>query len=369
MDPAARARRTRPAGACTGATTRPTTGPRAACPPDVRPATHALYGYVRTADEIVDGPRRAATPAARRAALDAWEAELDRGLAAGALPHPVVGALVDAGRRHRLPLGELQRLHGARCASTASPVASRPGRSSSATWTAPPARSGRIMAPLLGVPERHHADFGRLGLAFQLTNFLRDVREDYELDRIYLPPRTASASACAEADLGRRALDRRLRALRRARGRAARAGCSRPPSRRSRRRPLARGPASGWPARVYERVLDRVEARIDVLGRRAGLRAWMLPGVGGEGAAPVTRRATLRGAERTPLRRSAPTCSCAARASPGWPWRASWPARGRRARGRPLRDRRARDVRLRGADAVAAGDGRRSARSARRSRA
>ena len=38
-------------------------------PRDVRPATHALYGYVRTADEIVDGPRRPPTPAARRAAL------------------------------------------------------------------------------------------------------------------------------------------------------------------------------------------------------------------------------------------------------------------------------------------------------------
>src|SRR3954465_1685159 len=73
-------------------------------PRDVRPATHALYGYVRTADEIVDGPRRPPTPAARRAALDAWEAELHAGGAAGAA---VVGALADAADRHRLPLEEL----------------------------------------------------------------------------------------------------------------------------------------------------------------------------------------------------------------------------------------------------------------------
>ena len=46
---------------------------------------------------------------------------------------------------------------------------------------------GRIMAPLLGVPERHHAGYGRLGLAFQLANFIRDVREDTRLDRVYLP--------------------------------------------------------------------------------------------------------------------------------------------------------------------------------------
>ncbi len=40
-------------------------------PAGVRPATHALYAYVRTADQIVDGPRRPPTPTARRAALDA----------------------------------------------------------------------------------------------------------------------------------------------------------------------------------------------------------------------------------------------------------------------------------------------------------
>ena len=80
-------------------------------PAEIRPATHALYGYVRTADEIVDGPRRPASAEARRAALDAWERELERGRAAGRSPHPVVGALVDAGRRHRLPLGELAHVH------------------------------------------------------------------------------------------------------------------------------------------------------------------------------------------------------------------------------------------------------------------
>ena len=46
-------------------------------PAELRPATHALYGYVRTADQIVDGPRRAPTPAERRAALDPG-AELGR---------------------------------------------------------------------------------------------------------------------------------------------------------------------------------------------------------------------------------------------------------------------------------------------------
>src|ERR671910_20082 len=60
-------------------------------PEEIRPATHALYGYVRTADEIVDGPYRPASADARRAALDAWERDLHHGPARGRSLHPVVG--------------------------------------------------------------------------------------------------------------------------------------------------------------------------------------------------------------------------------------------------------------------------------------
>src|SRR4051812_47340769 len=171
-------------------------------PRDKRPATHALYGYVRTADEIVDGPRRPADPSARRAALDAWEAELARGLEAGASRHPVVGALVDAGVRHGLPLHELGAyMHSMRV--DCGPVRIGSWEELEAYMHGSAGSVGRIMAPLLGVPERHHADFGRLGLAFQLTNFIRDVREDHALDRIYLPRADREHFGVAEEDLGR----------------------------------------------------------------------------------------------------------------------------------------------------------------------
>ena len=73
-------------------------------PRDVQPAVHALYGFVRGADQIVDGSRRPPPGRARREALDAWQAELERGLASGRSEHPVIAALVDAGPRHGLPL-------------------------------------------------------------------------------------------------------------------------------------------------------------------------------------------------------------------------------------------------------------------------
>ena len=80
-------------------------------PADVRPVVHALYGFVRGADEIVDGRGRAVEPAARLAALDAWERALERGLAGGTSDHPVIAALVDAGLRLELPPRGAARLH------------------------------------------------------------------------------------------------------------------------------------------------------------------------------------------------------------------------------------------------------------------
>ena len=247
-------------------------------PREIRPATHALYGYVRTADEIVDGPQRPASAEARRAALDAWERELHDGLAQGRSPHPVVGALVDAGRRHRLPLGELRTYMGSMRIDCA-PVRIGTWEELEAYMDGSAGSVGRIMAPLLGVPARHHGGYGRLGQAFQLANFIRDVREDTSLDRVYLPAEDRAAFGVAEADLARERASPELRALlalevRRARGLFAEAEPA-----------IAAAPASvrsgiRFAVGVYERVLDRVERiDFDVLGRGTGVRTWQLPGV------------------------------------------------------------------------------------------
>jgi phytoene synthase len=245
-------------------------------PEEIRPATHALYGYVRTADEIVDGPRRPADPPARRAALDAWEAELEAGLASGRSRQPVIGALVDAGRRHRLPLGELRAYMGS-MRLDCSPVRIETWDELVTYMEGSAGSVGRIMAPLLGVPEDHHAGFGRLGLAFQHANFIRDVREDRRLDRIYLPGEDRRRFGVADADFARPTATAELRALvanevRRARELFASADAA-----------VEAAPASVRPGirlacAIYLGVLDRVEAiGYDVLGRRPRLPAWQLP--------------------------------------------------------------------------------------------
>jgi len=246
-------------------------------PAEIRPATHALYGYVRTADEIVDGPRRPASAEARRAALDAWERELERGLAAGRSPDPVVGALVDAGRRHRLPLEEL-RTYMRSMRIDCAPVRIETWPELESYMDGSAGSVGRIMASLLGVPERHHAGYGQLGRAFQLANFIRDVREDAGLDRVYLPAEDRARFGVGEGDLSGAHASPELRALLAHEVRRARAlfAASEPA--------IAAAPGSvrsgvRFAVGIYLRVLVRVERiDFDVLGRRAGVRAWQVPG-------------------------------------------------------------------------------------------
>src|SRR3954454_7703278 len=153
-------------------------------PGAVRPAIHAVYGFVRTADQIVDGPDRPPTAAARRHALDAWEQQLERARC-GAAAHPVTRALVDAGGRHGLPLDEL-RTYMTSMRVDCAPVRIRDDAELDRYMNGSAAAVGRIMAPLIGASERGE-EVARLGMAFQLANFVRDVREDWTLDRVYLP--------------------------------------------------------------------------------------------------------------------------------------------------------------------------------------
>jgi 15-cis-phytoene synthase len=232
-------------------------------PREVRPAVHALYGFVRGADEIVDGPRRLPPGAPRRAALDAWHAELECGLAAGRSEHPVIAALVDAGPRHAMPLHLLGRYVESMRVDCDEPLRIRSRAQLDDYMEGSAATVGRIMAPLLGAPEPEPV--ARLGVAFQLTNFIRDVPLDWRMDRVYLPglPEDDLRAGAATDPLR----ERIAQEVARARGLFAdSAGVVVAPGMRHGVR-IARA--------VYARVLDRVErSGYDVLGARVRLRPW-----------------------------------------------------------------------------------------------
>jgi phytoene synthase len=234
-------------------------------PREIRPAVHALYGYVRGADDIVDRARKGTGTVL---ALNAWERELEEGRRRGASDHPVIAALVDAGAKHDLPLEEL-RVYMRSMRVDCGRVRIATEGELNAYMDGSAAAVGRVMAPLLGSDEAE--EVGRLGVAFQLTNFIRDVREDWQLDRVYLPglPEDELARGEAGAQL-RRAVEQQVD-----RARALFDATAPVPERCH---PAVRGGMKLARA-VYVGVLDRVEASgYDVLGRRTSLAPWEMAG-------------------------------------------------------------------------------------------
>jgi len=242
-------------------------------PAEVRPAVHALYGFLRGADQLVDGRRRAATPEARLRALDAWQAELERGLERGFSEHPVIAAVIDAGIRYGLPMSELS-VYMDSMRVDCGPVRLGTREDLDRYMRGSAGAVGLLMAPLLDTPPPLHAAMARLGVAFQLTNFIRDVREDYELDRVYLPAEDRARFGVSERDIAQGRVTpgfRSLLAREVGRARELFAATSTLPDALS---PGVR-PGMRLARTMYAGVLDRVEAiGFDVLRGSAALPPW-----------------------------------------------------------------------------------------------
>ena len=233
-------------------------------PAERRSAVHALYGFVRGADEIADD--RGANPHSRRSALDSWQAELERGLERGSSDHPIIAALVHAGPRFGMPLDLMPRYMDAMRSDCDGPVRMVTQAQLDA-YMHGTATVGRLVAPLLDASPRDTEQLESLGVAFQLTNLIRDVREDWSMGRVYLP-------GLYETDLARGAATDRLRehiAVQVARARS----LFRDVDAGALTLPLAFRPGVRVARSVYLRVLDRVERQdYDVITRTGALRPW-----------------------------------------------------------------------------------------------
>jgi phytoene synthase len=178
-------------------------------PKRVRHATYVLYAFFRVADEIVDNPD--GPPDTQRDQLEQLQgaalgdATDDLVLAAFselreryAIPDDVVTEFVDAmatditKRRYATP-AELDDYMGGSAAAV-----------------------GEMMTVVMQPddPETARPHARALGEAFQLTNFLRDVREDIiERDRIYLPRTARSEHGVTEGQIARCEMDESFAAL------------------------------------------------------------------------------------------------------------------------------------------------------------
>jgi phytoene/squalene synthetase len=151
-----------------------------------RPSVHALYGFARLADEIVDD---ATTPGDPAVALNSLEKALNEALSGGPYAHPVLLALADTVRRHDIDDALFTEfLASMRMDLTITGYATFADLAEYTHGSA--GVIGLQMLPVLGtvVPRAEAAPYAAaLGEAFQLTNFLRDVGEDLDRGRLYLP--------------------------------------------------------------------------------------------------------------------------------------------------------------------------------------
>ncbi|MFB6633599.1 phytoene/squalene synthase family protein [Streptomyces sp. NPDC056362] len=165
-------------------------------PLDRRSAVHALYGFARHADDIVDDMATVVSPAERSSALDVLEAQWHRAVRGERVPEPAVAAAADTRARYDIsPCHFDHFLASMRDDLVVRDYATYDDLRGYMYGSA--AVIGLQMTPILGtVAAREEAEpyAAALGIAFQLTNFLRDVGEDLDRGRVYLPADLLAAS-------------------------------------------------------------------------------------------------------------------------------------------------------------------------------
>lgn len=181
-------------------------------PPDKKAAMCAIYAFMRYSDDVSD---EAAADQSKAEQMRQWRAALDRALVGDYGDSLILPAFHDVVRGYSIPphyfhelidgtemdltkkrYGTWEELHQY-CYRVASIV----GFVCIHVWGFDPA-DGRTM---------QYAE--ACGLAFQLTNILRDVKEDAERDRIYLPQEDLQRFGVSEDDLKRGVVNDRFRDL------------------------------------------------------------------------------------------------------------------------------------------------------------
>ena len=174
-------------------------------PPHKRPYVHALYGFARYADEIVDDLSSTLTDAEKADWLGRWGDEILADIHRGRSRDPVGRALVDTVLTWEIPTEHFEAfLHSMRMDLTVTEYATYDDLFEYVYGSA--AVIGLQMVPILEPtsPEAY-ARAQDLGVAFQLANFIRDVGEDLHRGRVYLP-----LDELAQHGVTREVLERRV---------------------------------------------------------------------------------------------------------------------------------------------------------------
>ena len=149
-------------------------------------ATFALYGFCRHIDNLTDIPRERSDKEIVRE-LNYLEAEIKTAYRTGESEHPVVGPYISVAQKYDIAQEySLELIKGVQMDTHTNRYETFNDLYLFAYRVA--GVVGLMMTPLLGFKNPDAMIYAeKLGIAMQLTNILRDIREDKEMDRIYIP--------------------------------------------------------------------------------------------------------------------------------------------------------------------------------------
>jgi phytoene synthase len=152
-----------------------------------RPFVHALYGFARYADEIVDDLASQLTVEEKAKELNTWGNTVLSDLKKGRSQDAVGRALIDTVTRFDIPHEYFEAfLHSMEMDLTIQEYQTFEDLMEYVYGSA--AVIGLQMVPILGPLHADAFESAKtLGIAFQLANFIRDVGEDLDRSRVYLP--------------------------------------------------------------------------------------------------------------------------------------------------------------------------------------
>ena len=156
-------------------------------PKSKRKYVHALYGFARYADEIVADLESELSVEEKAEALEAWGNKILSDLKTGMSDDAVGRALIDTVNRFDIPHSHFEAfLHSMTMDLTVQEYQTYDDLLEYVYGSA--AVIGLEMVPVLGFSDVAAFESAKkLGIAFQLANFIRDVDEDLDRGRIYLP--------------------------------------------------------------------------------------------------------------------------------------------------------------------------------------
>ena len=189
-----------------------------------RNALSAVYAFMRRCDDITDD--NSLSRDERHNRLAEWLDKMHRAVAGHPTDDPVLMALADAQRRFQIPMGLLDQL----AFGTAADLDHNQESSSGATSAGARYQTfeelrqycygvasvvGLVCIKIFGYRDPAAESLAeRCGLAFQLTNIIRDVKEDVGMGRIYFPQEDLAQCGLSAADLAAPQVDlERIRPL------------------------------------------------------------------------------------------------------------------------------------------------------------